>query len=121
MLLRQVRSRLGGALRIGVRQMCAAPSLPEMPQRVTVQLQPQRAPVTETEIQEMFEYAAEDVGDISEHWDEAMEVVRRTEEVFPLYKPSEEDLRRSGPASPPSPWPASCIRPRTSRGWWTSA
>ena len=76
-----------------MRQMCAAPSLPEMPQRVTVQLQPQRAPVTETEIQEMFEYAAEDVGDISEHWDEAMEFVRRTEEVFPLFKPSEEDLQ----------------------------
>ena len=100
MLLRQVRSRLGGALRIGVRQMCAAPSLPEMPQRVTVQLQPQRAPVTETEIQEMFEYAAEDVGDISEHWDEAMEVVRRTEEVFPLYKPSEEDLQEVRASQP---------------------
>ena len=40
----------------------------------------------------MFEYALENVADISEHWDETMAVVRQTEQVFPLYKPSEEDL-----------------------------
>ena len=61
-------------------------------QRVTVQLQPPRSEVSEAEIQEMFEYAAEDVADISDNWDETMEVVRKTEQVFPLSKPSEEDL-----------------------------
>jgi len=40
----------------------------------------------------MFEYAADNVPDISDHWDETMAVVRQTEQVFPLYKPSEEDL-----------------------------
>ena len=73
--------------------MCSGLSpAPEPSHRVTVQLQPHRAPVSEEEIQEMFEYAAEDVTDISDHWDETMEVVKKTEEVFPLYKPSEEDL-----------------------------
>ena len=76
-----------------MRQMCSVINpAPGPQQRVTVQLQTPRSEVSEAEIQEMFEYAAEDVADISDNWDETMEVVRKTEQVFPLSKPSEEDL-----------------------------
>ena len=63
---------------MGLRQMCSviSPVSEEPHQRMRVQLQPQphRALVSEAELEEMFEFAAEDVEDISDHWDETMEV-----------------------------------------------
>jgi len=47
--------------------------------------------VTESDIEAMFDYSV-DKDIISDHWDDAMEVIRKSEEVFPTYKPTEEDL-----------------------------
>ena len=100
MILRQIHNRLGGSLRMGARQMCSVVSPASEEPRVRVQLQPHRAPVSEAEIEEMFEFAAEEVADISDHWDETMAVVKKTEEVFPLYKPCEEDFHEIRASQP---------------------
>jgi len=47
--------------------------------------------VTERDIEAMFDYSV-DSDIISDHWDDAMEVIKKSEEVFPLDKPSEDDL-----------------------------
>ena len=62
--------------------------------RFEVQLQPRPGAVTEEELEEALEAAAEGVEDISEHWEDAMAAVRRTEALFPLYKHTEEDSLR---------------------------
>ena len=62
--------------------------------RFEVQLQPRPGAVTEEELEEALEAAAEGVEDISEHWEDAMAAVRRTETLFPLYKHTEEDSLR---------------------------
>ena len=62
--------------------------------RFEVQLQPRPGAVTEEELEEALEAAAEGLEDISEHWEDAMAAVRRTEALFPLYKHTEEDSLR---------------------------
>ena len=62
--------------------------------RFEVQLQPRPGAVTEEELEEALEAAAEGVEDISEHCEDAMAAVRRTEALFPLYKHTEEDSLR---------------------------
>jgi len=47
--------------------------------------------VTESDIEAMFDYSV-DKDIISDHWDDTMEVIRKSEEVFPTYKPTENDL-----------------------------
>lgn len=49
--------------------------------------------VTEKDIEAMFDYSV-DTQIISDHWDDAMEVIKKSEEVVPLEKPSEDDLLR---------------------------
>jgi len=47
--------------------------------------------VSEKDIEKMFDYSVEKAI-ISDHWDDAMEVIRKSEDIFPLTKPSEDDL-----------------------------
>lgn len=47
--------------------------------------------VSEDDIEAMFAYSAQN-SQISENWTDAMEVIKKSEEVFPLDKPSEDDL-----------------------------
>jgi len=49
--------------------------------------------VSEDDIEAMFDYSV-DRDIISDNWDDAMEVIKKSEEVFPPYKPSESDLQR---------------------------
>jgi len=47
--------------------------------------------VSEDDIEAMFAYSAKN-SSISENWTDAMEVIKKSEEVFPLDKPTEDDL-----------------------------
>lgn len=47
--------------------------------------------IDETDMEAMFQYSASAV-ELEEHWGEAMEVIRRSEQILPPYRPTEEDL-----------------------------
>jgi len=47
--------------------------------------------VSERDIEAMFDYSV-DNEIISDHWDDAMDVIKKSEEVYPSNKPTEEDL-----------------------------
>jgi len=49
--------------------------------------------VSEDDIEAMFDYSV-DRDIISDNWDDAMEVIKKSEEVFTPYKPTETDLLR---------------------------
>jgi mTERF domain-containing protein len=49
------------------------------------------ADVSEHDIEAMFDYSVKD-RKLSDNWTDAMKVIRKAEEVFPIDKPSEEDL-----------------------------
>ena len=58
--------------------------------------------ITENEIDEMFEYSADTDDDIADSWDDAMNVVKTSEILFPPHKPSEEELGNIRAAQPSS-------------------
>jgi len=45
----------------------------------------------ETDVEKMFQYSVNTVK-LEDHWDEAMELIRRSEDILPPYRPTEEDL-----------------------------
>jgi len=51
------------------------------------------ADIDETDLEAMFEYSAASVH-LEDHWTEAMEVIRRSEELLPQHRPTEEDLMK---------------------------
>ena len=58
-----------------------------------MKLKPQHvARVGEDELEEMFEYSADNVDELADNWDEAMKVVKTTELIYPPDRPSEEQL-----------------------------
>ena len=75
---------------IGVRTFCPAISREES-EKFKVILNSNKFKVSEDDIEDMFDFSASKVDDLSEHWDEAMNVVEKTEEMFPLEKQTEED------------------------------
>ena len=50
--------------------------------------------VSENDLEAMFDYSLEDVENLSDHWDDAMEIIKKSEEVFPSHKPTEEELAK---------------------------
>ena len=58
--------------------------------------------ITENEIDEMFDYSADTDDDIADSWDDAMNLVKTSEILFPPHKPSEEELGNIRAAQPTS-------------------
>ena len=75
----------------GVRNFCSAISQEES-EKFKVILSSNKFKVSEDDIEDMFDYSASNVDDLSQHWDDAMKVVEKTEEIFPLQKQREEDF-----------------------------
>ena len=100
-MIRHMTGRLAGLTRLSRRQFC---SLPEenFPARFEVKLTSEKPLVSERDIEAMFDYSVDNVEKISDHWDEAMEVVKKSEEWFPAYRPTERDLEKIRAARPTS-------------------
>ena len=93
-MLRQLATRLVGGNRLGIRQFSSSLRQHEekRAEKFEVKLNNANYSVSEADIEAMFDYSLENVESLSDHWDEAMEIIKKSEEVFPPHKPSEEEL-----------------------------
>ena len=101
-MLRHLTSRWVGSNRLGLRQFSSSLLHHEenRPEKFEVKLNNDNYSVTESDIEAMFDYSLEDVENLSDHWDDAMEVIKRSEQVFPPHKPSETELANIRAAQP---------------------
>jgi len=83
--------RVGVGVRFSARRFCVSAPIPE-DTKFQLATKNRNVSVSENDIEEMFEFSAREVGDLSDHWEEAMNVVEKTEQMFPIPKISEEDL-----------------------------
>ena len=83
--------RVGVGVRFSARRFCVSAPIPE-DTKFQNAIKNRNVSVSENDIEEMFEFSAREVGDLSDHWEEAMNVVEKTEKIFPIPKLSEEDL-----------------------------
>ena len=99
-MLRHLTSRLValGGNRLGIRQFSSSLLHREdkraEPVKFEVKLNNENYSISETDIEAMFDYSLEDIENLSDHWDDAMEIIKKSEEVFPLHKPTEEELMK---------------------------
>ena len=94
-MFRQAGRNLAGLCRLNRRQFCSSlETEKQFPAKFEVKLNNEKYAVSESDIEAMFEYSLEKVENLSDHWDEAMQIIRKSEEVFPLHKPTEEDLAK---------------------------
>ena len=95
-MFRQLTSRAVGGFRLGLRQFSSShlPQEGSRPERFEVKLNSDKYSVSETDIEAMFDYSLEEVENLSDHWDDAMEIIKRSEQVFPPQRPTEEELVR---------------------------
>ena len=93
-MLRHLTSRWVGSNRLSLRQFSSSLLHHEenRPEKFEVKLNNDNYSVTESDIEAMFDYSLENVESLSDHWDEAMEIIKKSEEVFPPHKPTEEEL-----------------------------
>ena len=93
-MLRQLTTRLVGSYRLGLRQFSSSLLQHEetRPDKFEVKLNNDKYSVTESDIEAMFDYSLENVENLSDHWDDAMEIIKKSEQVFPPHKPTEEEL-----------------------------
>jgi len=92
-MLRQASCRLTGLTRLTRRQFCSSLQPEEkFPAKFEVKLNNEKYAVSESDIEAMFDYSLENVEKLSDHWDDAMEIIRKSEEVFPPHKPTESEL-----------------------------
>ena len=102
-MFRQAGRNLVGLCRLNRRQFCSSlETEKQFPAKFEVKLNNEKYAVSESDIEAMFEYSLEKVENLSDHWDEAMLIIRKSEEVFPLHKPTEEDLAKVRASSPTS-------------------
>jgi len=90
---------LGAGVRFSARRFCASAVIPENT-KIQLTIKNNNVSVSEHDIEEMFEYSAREVDDLSEHWEEAMSVVKKTEKIFPVPRKTEEDLLKIRAAQP---------------------
>ena len=93
-MLRHLTSRLVGSYRLGLRQFSSSLLQHEenRPEKFEVKLNNDNYSVSESDIEAMFDYSLENVENLSDHWDDAMEIIKKSEQVFPPHKPTEEEL-----------------------------
>ena len=86
--------------RLSIRQLSSSPE--NQLERRQVKLSSEKYAVSESDIEAMFDYSLGKVENLSDHWDDAMEVIKRSEEVFPPTRPTEQDLLRIRATRPTS-------------------
>jgi len=80
---------MSSVVRLGIRKLClsTSKSCSEKSNRVDIVY----SDVSENDIEAMFDYSV-DKEIVADHWDDAMNVIKQSEEVFPPHRPSEHEL-----------------------------